>query len=85
MMCMISNLQPTSLAVPLLGKYLLFTMILVTLSICVTVGVLNVHFRKPSTHRMTPWVRTLFIHMMPRLLLMKRPSFHDWTEELAGK
>ena len=38
-------IPPTSLAVPLLGKYLLFTMILVTLSICVTVGVLNVHFR----------------------------------------
>ncbi|RWS22863.1 acetylcholine receptor subunit alpha-like protein, partial [Leptotrombidium deliense] len=34
-------IPPTSLAVPLLGKYLLFTMILVTLSICVTVGVLN--------------------------------------------
>ncbi|XP_054160123.1 acetylcholine receptor subunit alpha-like isoform X1 [Oppia nitens] len=77
-------IPPTSLAVPLLGKYLLFTMILVTLSICVTVGVLNVHFRSSSTHRMSPWVRTLFIHMLPRLLLMKRPSFHDWTEELAA-
>ncbi|GIY60083.1 acetylcholine receptor subunit alpha-like [Caerostris darwini] len=38
-------IPPTSLVVPLLGKYLLFTMILVTLSICVTVVVLNVHFR----------------------------------------
>ena len=38
-------IPPTSLAVQLLGKYLLFTMILVTLSICVTVGVLNIHFR----------------------------------------
>jgi len=38
-------IPPTSLAVPLLGKYLLFTMVLVTLSIMVTVGVLNVHFR----------------------------------------
>ena len=38
-------IPPTSLAVPLLGKYLLFTMVLVTLSICVTVGVLNIHFR----------------------------------------
>ena len=41
-------IPPTSLAVPLLGKYLLFTMILVTLSITVTVGVLNVHFRSES-------------------------------------
>ena len=38
-------IPPTSLAVPLLGKYLLFTMVVVTLSICATVVVLNVHFR----------------------------------------
>lgn len=38
-------IPPTSLAVPLLGKYLLFTMVLVTTSIWVTVCVLNVHFR----------------------------------------
>ncbi|KMQ95164.1 acetylcholine receptor subunit beta-like 2 protein [Lasius niger] len=38
-------IPPTSLAIPLLGKYLLFTMILVTLSIWITVCVLNVHFR----------------------------------------
>ncbi|XP_065566593.1 acetylcholine receptor subunit beta-like 2 isoform X2 [Artemia franciscana] len=43
-------IPPTSLAVPLLGKYLLFTMILVTLSICVTVGVLNVHFSSQPTN-----------------------------------
>ncbi|XP_076047801.1 acetylcholine receptor subunit beta-like 2 isoform X2 [Oratosquilla oratoria] len=68
-------IPPTSLAVPLLGKYLLFTMILVTLSICVTVGVLNVHFRSPSTHKMSPWVRRVFIDIMPRLLLMRRPQY----------
>ncbi|XP_045116272.1 acetylcholine receptor subunit beta-like 2 isoform X3 [Portunus trituberculatus] len=68
-------IPPTSLAVPLLGKYLLFTMILVTLSICVTVGVLNVHFRSPSTHKMSPWVKRVFIHVMPRLLLMRRPQY----------
>lgn len=38
-------IPPTSLVVPLIGKYLLFTMILVTLSILVTVIVLNIHFR----------------------------------------
>ncbi|XP_040565885.1 acetylcholine receptor subunit beta-like 2 [Lepeophtheirus salmonis] len=68
-------IPPTSLAVPLLGKYLLFTMILVTLSICVTVGVLNIHFRSPATHRMSPWMRKIFIHIMPRMLLMTRPHY----------
>ncbi|XP_013773976.1 acetylcholine receptor subunit alpha-like [Limulus polyphemus] len=67
-------IPPTSLTVPLLGKYLLFTMILVTLSICVTVVVLNVHFRTRSTHRMKPWVKHVFMQMLPRLLLIRRPS-----------
>ncbi|CAG2115990.1 unnamed protein product, partial [Medioppia subpectinata] len=68
-------IPPTSLVVPLLGKYLLFTMILVTLSICVTVVVLNVHFRSSATHKMAPWVKRVFIHLLPRLLLMRRPPY----------
>jgi len=68
-------IPPTSLVVPLLGKYLIFAMILVSLSICVTVVVLNVHFRSPQTHKMAPWVKRVFIHILPRLLIMKRPQF----------
>lgn len=41
-------------------------------SICVTVAVLNVHFRSPQTHVMKPWVRRVFIHVLPRLLVMRR-------------
>merc|ERR1719460_2485606 len=67
-------IPPTSLSVPLLGKYLLFTMILDTFSISVTVVVLNVHFRSPQTHTMAPWVRRVFIHILPRLLVMRRPQ-----------
>lgn len=44
-------------------------------SICVTVVVLNVHFRSPQTHRMAPWVKRVFIHILPRLLVMRRPQF----------
>ncbi|CAG9857689.1 unnamed protein product [Phyllotreta striolata] len=68
-------IPPTSLVVPLLGKYLIFAMILVSISICVTVVVLNVHFRSPQTHRMSPWVKRVFIHILPRLLVMKRPTY----------
>ncbi|KAF4519445.1 hypothetical protein B566_EDAN008672, partial [Ephemera danica] len=76
-------IPPTSLAVPLLGKYLLFTMILVTLSICVTVCVLNVYFRSPSTHKMAPWVKSVFLNVMPRILFMRRPHYspRDHYEE----
>ncbi|XP_009956220.1 PREDICTED: neuronal acetylcholine receptor subunit beta-2, partial [Leptosomus discolor] len=52
---------PTSLDVPLVGKYLMFTMVLVTFSIVTSVCVLNVHHRSPTTHTMPPWVRTLFL------------------------
>jgi nicotinic acetylcholine receptor len=67
-------IPPTSLVVPLIGKYLLFTMILVTLSIVVTVIVLNIHFRSPLTHKMPPWVRRVFLQVLPKLLWMRRPK-----------
>ncbi|CAF1470251.1 unnamed protein product [Adineta steineri] len=70
-------IPPTSLVVPLVGKYLLFTMILVTLSIVVTVVVLNIHFRSPLTHQMPPWVRRVFLHVLPKLLWMRRPKTID--------
>ena len=55
---LISEIMPsTSLALPLLGKYLLFSMLLVGLSVLVTIIVLNIHYRNPSTHRMAPWVK----------------------------
>ncbi|KYN03838.1 Acetylcholine receptor subunit alpha-like protein [Cyphomyrmex costatus] len=71
-------IPPTSLVVPLLGKFVLFTMILDTFSICVTVVVLNVHFRSPQTHVMSPWVRRVFIHVLPRLLVMRRQDIFFW-------
>ena len=52
----------------------LFTYFLQPHSICVTVVVLNVHFRSPQTHTMAPWVRRVFIHILPRLLVMRRPG-----------
>ncbi|KAM3871827.1 neuronal acetylcholine receptor subunit alpha-4-like [Diretmus argenteus] len=63
----------TSLVIPLIGEYLLFTMIFVTLSIIITVFVLNVHHRSPQTHGMPHWVRRVFLDLVPRFLFMKRP------------
>merc|ERR1712001_128534 len=78
-------IPPTSLVVPLLGKFVLFTMILDTFSICVTVVVLNVHFRSPQTHTMAPWVRRVFIHILPRLLVMRRPGQQDKQNPIMRK
>lgn len=79
-------IPPTSLVIPLIGKYLLFTMILVTLSIIVTVGVLNLHYRSMNTHTMPEWVRVLFLEKLPRYLLMKRPThMEDKTQQYYKK
>nr|XP_005996559.1 PREDICTED: neuronal acetylcholine receptor subunit beta-2 [Latimeria chalumnae] len=64
---------PTSLDVPLVGKYLMFTMILVTFSIVTSVCVLNVHHRSPTTHTMPPWVKVVFLEKLPMFLFMKQP------------
>lgn len=74
-------IPPTSLTVPLLGKYLLFTMVLVTLSVVVTIAVLNVNFRSPVTHKMRPWVHRLFIQVLPKVLLIDRPKQDDSVDD----
>ncbi|XP_030643548.1 neuronal acetylcholine receptor subunit beta-2 [Chanos chanos] len=76
---------PTSLAVPLIGKYLMFTMVLVTFSIVTSVCVLNVHHRSPSTHRMPEWVKRVFLHRLPVFLLMRRPGSSNVREKFRRK
>lgn len=73
-------IPPTSLVVPLIGKYLLFTMTLVTLSIVVTIIVLNVHFRSSATHTMPTWVKRVFLQVLPKMLFMRQPRFSSKTE-----
>ncbi|XP_078541344.1 neuronal acetylcholine receptor subunit alpha-5 isoform X2 [Lissotriton helveticus] len=62
----------SSKVIPLIGEYLVFTMIFVTLSIVITVFAINVHHRSSSTHNaMAPWVRKIFLHRLPKLLCMR--------------
>lgn len=68
------TIPSTSLVIPLIGEYLLFTMIFVTLSIVITVFVLNVHYRTPKTHTMPCWVRRVFLGLLPRVMFMTRPE-----------
>ncbi|KAE8748971.1 hypothetical protein FOCC_FOCC004377, partial [Frankliniella occidentalis] len=50
-------IPPTSLVVPLLGKF---------------------------THTMAPWVRRVFIHVLPRLLVMRRPHYNPDRRRWEG-
>uniref|UniRef100_A0A8C5U8W8 Cholinergic receptor nicotinic gamma subunit n=1 Tax=Malurus cyaneus samueli TaxID=2593467 RepID=A0A8C5U8W8_9PASS len=49
-------------------------MLLVTAVVIISVVVLNFHFRTPSTHVMSDWVKEVFLESLPRLLGMTQPS-----------
>ncbi|XP_015282126.1 PREDICTED: acetylcholine receptor subunit alpha [Gekko japonicus] len=77
LLVIVELIPSTSSAVPLIGKYMLFTMVFVITSIIITVIVINTHHRSPSTHTMPQWVRKIFINTIPNLMFfstMKRPS-----------
>lgn len=67
-------LPPTSLVLPLIAKYLLFTFIMNTVSILVTVIIINWNFRGPRTHRMPQLIRKIFLKYLPTILFMRRPK-----------
>ena len=72
---------PTALTMPLLGKYILFTCSVVTISVFSSVMVLNVHFRSTAIHKMSRFTRLIFIKVLPRLLFMHRPEEDEKGEE----
>ncbi|XP_071790988.1 neuronal acetylcholine receptor subunit alpha-3-like isoform X1 [Asterias amurensis] len=71
------RIPPTGNNFPLIVKYLLFTMVVVSSSIILTVFVLNIRYRSPHTHKMPKWVRTIFINILPKYIALKRPERYD--------
>ncbi|KAK5908868.1 hypothetical protein CgunFtcFv8_016890 [Champsocephalus gunnari] len=77
LLVIVELIPSTSSAVPLIGKYMLFTMVFVIASIIITVIVINTHHRSPSTHTMPNWIRKVFIETIPNMMFfstMKRPG-----------
>ncbi|KHN70747.1 Acetylcholine receptor subunit beta-type acr-3 [Toxocara canis] len=67
-------LPPTSSTIPLMAKYLLMTFVMNIITILVTVVIINIYFRGPTTHKMPDWVKRIFLKQLPMLLIMKRPD-----------
>ncbi|XP_038059580.1 neuronal acetylcholine receptor subunit alpha-3-like [Patiria miniata] len=78
-----SIVPPTSTTVPLIARYMLFTMAIVSLSIFATVWTLNLHFRNSNTHVMGSWTKKIFLGVLPRLLFMERPGAAEERKETA--
>ncbi len=78
-------IPPTSLMVPLIGRYLLFTMGLVSMSIVICVLILNIHFRTPTTHIMSPFTKKVFLEVLPPIFFMSRPSKKPLQEPRTKK
>ncbi|XP_074046532.1 acetylcholine receptor subunit delta-like [Macrotis lagotis] len=68
------RLPATSHAIPLIGKFLLFGMVLVTIIVLICVVTLNIHHRTPSTHVLSQGVRKMFLETLPRILHMSQPE-----------
>ncbi|KAI5940930.1 acetylcholine receptor subunit epsilon [Manis javanica] len=58
----------TSLSLPMLGRYLIFVMVVATLIVMNCVIVLNVSLRTPTTHAMSPRLRHVLLELLPHLL-----------------
>ncbi|VDN10942.1 unnamed protein product [Dibothriocephalus latus] len=76
-------LPPGPKTIPLLSQFLLFTFAMNFLTLFITVVIIDLNHRNPKTHSIPAWMRTLFIHLMPRFLGLKRPKRASIAREEA--
>ena len=58
---------------PFKSSYLLFTIMMVSFSVIMSVVVCNVHFRSSATHKLPRYFQVIFIDYIARYLNIKRP------------
>ncbi|NWV81914.1 ACH10 protein, partial [Dasyornis broadbenti] len=64
---LVAESMPPSESVPLIGKYYIATMTMITASTALTIFIMNVHHCGPGARPVPPWARWLILHHMARL------------------
>ncbi|UJR26492.1 hypothetical protein I4U23_007819 [Adineta vaga] len=75
-------LPPTSIVIPLIAKYLLFTFIMNIITIFFTVVIINYNYRTSRTHKMPNWIKRLCIDILPQILRMERPKKYEKDDNI---
>ncbi|VDM75288.1 unnamed protein product [Strongylus vulgaris] len=77
---LIELIPPTSLVLPLIGRYLLFTMFLVAISIFLSVLSLNYYRRDGSAHPMPHWIQVVFVETLPKYIGIKKAEEEEVSD-----
>ncbi|XP_010293886.1 PREDICTED: neuronal acetylcholine receptor subunit alpha-10-like, partial [Phaethon lepturus] len=64
---LVAESMPPSESVPLIGKYYIASMTMITASTALTIFIMNVHHCGPGSWSVPPWARRLILHHMARL------------------
>ncbi|XP_071483332.1 neuronal acetylcholine receptor subunit alpha-9-like [Diadema antillarum] len=73
----VAELLPPSGAVPIIAIYYAATMVMVSLSLAMSVVVLNLHHRGPETSAVPQWLRKIVLGRVGKVVLMRRSSFNQ--------
>ncbi|XP_030333458.1 neuronal acetylcholine receptor subunit alpha-10 [Strigops habroptila] len=64
---LVAESMPPSESVPLIGKYYIATMTMITASTALTIFIMNVHHCGPGARAVPPWAQRLILRYMARL------------------
>ncbi|NXH10186.1 ACH10 protein, partial [Bucco capensis] len=64
---LVAESMPPSESVPLIGKYYIATMTMITASTALTIFIMNIHHCGPGAQPVPPWARRFILHHMARL------------------
>ncbi|NXO01670.1 ACH10 protein, partial [Rhinopomastus cyanomelas] len=94
---LVAESMPPSESVPLIGKYYIATMTMITASTALTIFIMNIHHCGAGARPVPPWARRLILHHLARICCVyevgdgckspappPRPPREDNREEVMG-